>query len=119
MLEPIPLAVALAVAAALPAGAAPGPTTPCDQLIPDHPPVIHEVDLGGGLTAFVEDRYGGYVARYRHGAVQFSQRLRRGSHVLSRSERAAALESVDDQLDGRPTRNPFYLNSKLSSGEHI
>jgi hypothetical protein len=97
LLAPLPVVLALVA----PAGAAAAGTQPCDRLVPDHPPALHEAVLGGGLTAFVEDRYGGYVAKQRHGAVQFVLRLRRGDHVLDRSERAGAIQSAVAQLDGR------------------
>ena len=118
MRKTITLAAAVAAVASAPAAAAPTPATTCDRLLPDHLPVTWEAHIGGGLTAFVADRYGGYLPRFRHGAVQFTLRVRRGSHVLDRRERAAALASVDDQLDGHATRNPFYLNSKVADGRH-
>lgn len=101
------------------ASAATKDTVACTAIVDDRPTVRHEVALGGGLTAYVDDRYGGYVSRQTHGAFAFTLRVRRGTHVLDREERVAAVDVTGETIDGRATRNPFYANSRLMIGRHV
>lgn len=111
-------ALGTSIAASAAAGSvAPTPLEACDHLLEDHDPVTRSVALDAGHDLVVVDRYGGYLARYVHGAAQFTPLVRQGRRLLSARPSAAFLGPVRVSIDSGPGRAPFYPRN-LELGAH-